>query len=239
MLTYQLAKYVDIIGIDISSKAIELAQENKAVQITALNSESSGDTLRQDSLRAMAFLWADVLWRDDTDEPRGPLSILRALQKHDKNITAPSNDILISNPPYISSSDYYCTTSPSVRRFEPKLALVPPTLGKGGTATNDADLFYNPILQVARQLDSRILLLEVADLPQAERVALLMTQQDRWDGIEIWRDDPRDSAKSSASELLLNDSTSAVTIRVLGEGEARSVLAYRGRGRQWLQSPWR
>lgn len=234
LLTFTDRHYVDIAGIDISASAIRLAEENRALQLAALHPECAEEAMRLDSLRWTTFVRADVLNFDGAVSPRGASSFLHALKEQEKNGAAPSNDILISNPPYVSSSDYYRTTSPSVRRFEPKLALVPPPVSKHGTFVRDGDLFYSQILRAAHRLNTQVLLMEVADLQQAERVALLLADQALWDGIEIWRDNPSGGAKSMASEFVLQDNTRAQTIPILGDGMARSVLAFRGRGREWL-----
>jgi hypothetical protein len=132
-------------------------------------------------------------------------------------------DVLISNPPYISPSAYWKTTTRSVRGFEPKLALVPPSTAKQ-TDTEQGDRFYPRLLNIARDIEAKVVLLEVADLDQAIRVAQRAQSLDIFDGIEIWRDQP-DRTEFSTVE---ND------IPVIGEGNARSVLCYRGLGTSWL-----
>ncbi|KAE9965694.1 hypothetical protein EG328_009475 [Venturia inaequalis] len=86
-------------------------------------------------------------------------------------------DLLICNPPYISPNHFYTTTSRSVRNFEPKLALVPPPSESGLTDEQQGDLFYPRLLHIADKLKSKILLMEVADLSQAERVAAMAQEQ--------------------------------------------------------------
>lgn len=69
------------------------------------------------------------------------------------------------------------------------------------------------------------MLLEVADQEQALRVARLAQKLDIFDGIEIWRDEPTASADQSANED---------GIPFQGQGNARSVICWRGVGGLWL-----
>lgn len=134
-------------------------------------------------------------------------------------------DILISNPPYISPSAFNHTTTRSVKRYEPKLALVPKDADALHYPDIDpGDIFYPRLLGVAKQLDVQVLLFEVADLEQAGRVAAMAQQQKIWTVIEIWRDDP----SQSDHDVDLEQTTVAARIKVLGRGNGRSVFAYRG-----------
>lgn len=140
-----------------------------------------------------------------------------------------SYDVLISNPPYISSKAFRSTTARSVRHFEPKLALVPNHHASHGQAY-DGDTFYPHLLHLADELNAKVLLFEVADMEQAVRVASRMTQQHEWDGIEIWRDEP--SAEDATGKDALPVADREVSIR--GAGDGRSVFAYRGAGSTWV-----
>ncbi|KAH0138000.1 hypothetical protein KCU67_g15597, partial [Aureobasidium melanogenum] len=71
---------------------------------------------------------------------------------------------------------------------------------------------------------AKVVLFEVADLEQAERVALMAKDQGIWDGIEIWRDYP--SEHDPDVEII---NTGALKdVKILGTGNGRSVFAYRG-----------
>ncbi len=164
---------------------------------------------------------ADILADSSTSPTRGPL-LLEAAFKH--NNQPRRWDILISNPPYISPSAYWKTTTRSVRGFEPKLALVPPS----NTACNDTqqgDRFYPQLLEIARYVEAKIVLLEVADLDQACRVAQIAQNLNIFDGIEVWRDQP---------DATTHNTTNETQFPVLGQGNARSVLCWRAVGASWL-----
>jgi hypothetical protein len=178
----------------------------------------NGPDKERDQLELMK---ADVLLDPFADQYGGPLPFKVALNQHGY---PPFWDILISNPPYISPSGYWKTTTRSVRGYEPKLALVPPfTIRRDDT--QQGDMFYPHLLEVARDVEAKIVLLEVADLEQAHRVARRARSLEIFDGIEIWKDDP--SASSDAS-------TEEDEFSLVGKGNARSVLCWRGAGSAWL-----
>ncbi|OCK77957.1 S-adenosyl-L-methionine-dependent methyltransferase [Lepidopterella palustris CBS 459.81] len=138
-------------------------------------------------------------------------------------------DILISNPPYISPSAFNRTTTHSVRVFEPKLALVPPP-SPGKSDEEQGDSFYPRLLTIANQVEAKLVLFEVADLEQAIRVARMARDSDKWDGVEIWRDQPELESDSEDEEL-------QEEFEVVGQGNGRSVLCWRGPATQWLGKP--
>ncbi|KAJ6145180.1 hypothetical protein N7470_009075 [Penicillium chermesinum] len=80
-------------------------------------------------------------------------------------------DLLISNPPYISDADFRNgTTSRSVRLFEPRLALVPPSSHRVSPGVLPEDIFYYHILVQSLKLKAKITVLECGDIRQAQRV---------------------------------------------------------------------
>lgn len=118
-------------------------------------------------------------------------------------------DLLISNPPYISTKDFRNgTTAKSVRLFEPKLALVPdPGLQPqssqfpAGTTTQyvngenlnvlPQDIFYRHILELSHKLRAKLAVLECGDIEQAQRVVELHTamvehSEDAHYAVQIW-----------------------------------------------------
>lgn len=208
------------IGADISTTALELANENLKLQRASQSPAFRvvKDVFVHDPLRHVHFLRADLLADTFTE----------AFHKHYRTTQSTydvKGDIMISNPPYISSEEYMNTTSRSVTRYEPRLALVPP----GEKSEHDGDLFYPRLLEEAKQLEAKIFLFEVADMEQARRVADLAIMQDIWDGVEIWRDDPAAwPEKGEVVDIIGRD------VKVLGEGHGRSVVAYRGEGGEWL-----
>ncbi|KAF3000844.1 hypothetical protein E8E13_007070 [Curvularia kusanoi] len=200
------------LGIDISEKSMDLARYN-------LRKNENDPEVRNGLAN---FARADVLVDPFGDLKAGaPLPLRNLLNL---NRWAPFWDILISNPPYISPSAYWKTTTRSVRAYEPKLALVPPNISDMDD-TQQGDMFYPRLLKLAEELEVKIVLLEVADLPQALRVSRLAREADVFDGIEIWRDDPKSAP---------NQSTNEDGFDVFGSGNARSVVCWRGQGGAWL-----
>lgn len=204
----------DLLGVDISSKALKLARLNSMKIHKDYVAEYQG---------TIQFLQADILLDQAADRQNGLLPLRTAL----KRAKQPSSwDILISNPPYISPSHYWKTTTRSVRQYEPKLALVPPPKSSFDDI-QQGDRFYPRLLDIAKEIEARVVLLEVADMDQAMRVAQAAKDIGIFDGVEIWREHP--GAPSDAGS---NDSCHG--FKVIGEGNGRSVLCYRGIGASWL-----
>jgi len=213
-----------ILGLDISPAALALARANLA-RVAPPTAD-------------IEFALADVLLSPTTS----PHLELRA--------NCGNWDIILANPPYISPRGFHRDTARSVRAFEPRLALVPPALPSlETTAANDparvdeqqGDMFYPAILRVARDVGARIVLVEVADLAQAGRVAQMVVREGCWDGVEIWRDEPgaREMLRDGEAEkeelggkVILQDG--GEIIRVKGRGKGRSVICWRGEGGAWL-----
>ena len=106
-------------------------------------------------------------------------------------------DVLVSNPPYISPQSYQDgPTSRSVRHFEPRIALVPPTepmLDIPG-ACRQEDIFYYRLIALSFKLSVRLTVLECGDREQGSRVADIcnifadsLHQDNDWN-ISIWPD---------------------------------------------------
>ena len=201
-----------ILGVDISDKSMHLAHYN-------LRKNEEDSQVRSGLTN---FAKADVLADPFVERNKGAPLPLKTLLNYKK--WAPFWDLLISNPPYISPSAYWKTTTRSVRGFEPKLALVPPANSKLDD-TKQGDMFYPRLLTIANEVEAKIVLLEVADLEQALRVAQLARKMEVFDGIEIWRDEPDASPDHPTSEGGFD---------VRGEGNARSVICWRGAGGSWL-----
>ncbi|KAF1967379.1 S-adenosyl-L-methionine-dependent methyltransferase [Bimuria novae-zelandiae CBS 107.79] len=200
------------VGVDISDKALQLAVHNlKRVRKDKSWVEKG----------AIGYMKADVLANPFADRTSRSPAVTTAL----RHARLPHLwDVLISNPPYISPEGYWKTTTRSVRGFEPKLALVPPSR-KGSSATEQGDMFYRPILQISRELEAKVVLLEVADLDQAIRVASAARGMRIFDGIEIWREQPESPQDADPVDG---------EFRVVGQGNARSVVCWRGAGTKWL-----
>jgi methylase of polypeptide subunit release factors len=235
---------LETVGVDISPSAINLANKNLQRLI------DEGILSPDPNLR---FLQADVLASRDTKVGDGVMSLDTALQKYASTSEIPERsdwDILISNPPYISPAAFAHTTTRSVKRYEPRLALVP-TPPTPLLDSDHGDLFYPRLLSIAADLSTKVVLFEVADLAQAERVAEMARKQGIWDGIEIWRDDPEGNGSKGDEPQGYSDGMAEETagnggmveemvmdgsVKILGAGNGRSVVAYRGQGKQWLRA---
>ncbi|KAF2710664.1 S-adenosyl-L-methionine-dependent methyltransferase [Pleomassaria siparia CBS 279.74] len=203
-----------LLGVDISRKAIALAIRNRR----RLH-QSNKDVYKT----ATAFMLADVLSNPFADSAiDSPLPLKSALNH--RRLPA-FWDILISNPPYISPDAFRTTTARSVRGFEPRLALVPPQEA-GSSHVEKGDTFYPAIFQAAKDTEVKVVLLEVADLDQALRVAR-MAQMRNFDGVEIWCDQP-DQVNDSIPEA-------SHGIPIVGQGNGRSVVCWQGIGAEWLE----
>ncbi|KAI4818519.1 S-adenosyl-L-methionine-dependent methyltransferase [Aureobasidium sp. EXF-8845] len=235
---------LEIVGVDISPPAINLANKNlqRLVDEGTLSSDPN-----------LQFLQADILASKDDKAGGGAMSLDVVLEQRTSTSAIPENsdwDILISNPPYISPAAFAHTTTRSVKRYEPRLALVP-TPPTPLLDSDHGDLFYPRLLSIAADLSTRVVLFEVADLAQAERVAEMARKQGIWDGIEIWRDDPEGNGSKGDEPQGCSDGMAEETagnggmveemvmdgsVKILGAGNWRSVVAYRGQGKQWLRA---
>jgi methylase of polypeptide subunit release factors len=170
------------------------------------------------SIRDVEFLRADIL----STNISSPVPLLRDVL-HNRGQTR--WDILISNPPYISPEQFNSVTARSVRNFEPKVALVPDADHSYLSDHEHGDLFYPQLLKIARELNVKVLLMEVGDLEQAKRVAGRAQVEGRWDGVEIWRDVP-----AAADE----DESSWDYIGIRGQGNGRSVVCWTLSAQKWI-----
>ena len=196
---------LEILGIDVSYRAIALAQRNRrrGVEERHLRPEVDSQTL---------FMKADMF--ESNWLPHGKW------------------DVLISNPPYISPQSFHLNTSRSVRNYEPKRALVPgfeplsaqPRHGNLQTDSVIADTFYPRLLEIAQLVESDMVVMEVADISQAQRIAEKAILTDHSVTCHIWRDWP--SQRTSENEQL---QILGKEIQVVGEGNGRTVVLQRGR----------
>jgi methylase of polypeptide subunit release factors len=239
---------LEILGIDISNTALELAEKNlyHNLERTMLHSSAKQD---------VSFTMADVLrkaagnltvQRDTIGKPG------RDLHKTDLAPVMPSAwevlqrdglgkewDILISNPPYISPRHFSpgSTTTRSVRRWEPQLALVPRPLqcstsqnvkrAEDGNRLQRGDEFYPPLLELARSVDAKVVVLEVGDDEQAIRVRNMAAHCFAGESeavVEIWMDDG--TVLTAVSDGDGNDL----------ESESRVVVVWRSSWAKWRKS---
>ncbi|CAK1361197.1 Release factor glutamine methyltransferase [Cercospora beticola] len=219
------SKQLEMVGVDISSDALSLARENLIHQIARQGKQYSSGLPRTKSLQHIGFVQADIL-KDDQDMPPddrydGPLPLAQALARLSDS-SPPTFDILTCNPPYISPRSFVTTTARSVRQYEPVQALVPaPQNTKLMTDNDIGDLFYPKLLAIAEQIEAKVILFEVADLTQAQRVAAMAARQGTWARVEIWRDEPTAEVVSESVQIDRHN------IAMRGAGHGRSVVAYR------------
>ena len=231
--------HLECLGIDISQKAISLAQQN-------IDSNIAAGALRPEAGVQIRFQQADIFSNDFL---------------HNVSSNCQKWDILISNPPYISPKAFE-RTARSVRNWEPLAALVPPhkqplldpgnqekklfakadnfrysrplhvtsntTNIDSSTDEKIGDNFYPRLLHLAQMLDVKAALFEVADVSQARRVVGMIESQGEsrvWKGREIWRDLPAEPIAESSEEL------GGQECIVRGNGNVRSVMMWSGDGR--------
>nr|POF11504.1 mitochondrial n(5)-glutamine methyltransferase mtq1 [Quercus suber] len=221
-------------AVDLSPLALSLATENFRLQRNASSQSLSAAQV----LRTASIVRADIL-------SPGAAALL------------PETDILLSNPPYISPRSYRSTTSRSVRRFEPQMALVPPPSPdhpqsylpwscSSASSSSSLDLpsprsirqedtFYPVLLSHAVQLKARVFWLEVADFAQATRVAEMADRLGVWEGVEIWRDwlEEESDHHARGRNVAGEGGTSSIElaggriVEVRGVGSGRSVFGWR------------
>ncbi|KAJ9484057.1 hypothetical protein VN97_g9329 [Penicillium thymicola] len=164
---------LEITGVDISPTALILAQKNLKhnLELSQLAPTAGTD---------IHFYRADVLGHGSDDSVPSIESILQTQLPNSAGlgISSPDQesgcDLLISNPPYVSQMEFRNgTTARSVRRFEPKLALVPPHSGFRMEDCMPEDIFYHRILTLAFKLKAKLTVLECGDSHQADRVVAL------------------------------------------------------------------
>lgn len=158
-------------------------------------------------------------------------------------------DIVTANPPYISPAGYARETEGSVRRWEPRLALVPELRGKGGGDGNKGDTFYPALISFARYVGAKVLLMEVGGTEQARRVVetVLATGDGEraWEGVEVWCDGLGDSGFTVEDSTMDREGEDAdgndgdvngkkLSVRKMGTGHGRAVVCFRGEGAKWF-----
>ncbi|KAL2837330.1 S-adenosyl-L-methionine-dependent methyltransferase [Aspergillus pseudodeflectus] len=164
-------KNLSITGIDISSAAVRLAEENHERNVHL-------GLLSDRALEEISFRQGNVL--DYAHDLSALANVLHMPAGRTPDLEL-GCDVIISNPPYISPVDYRNgTTSRSVRMFEPKPALVPPESYSGPMLHVDdfriEDLFYHHIAAIVASSRARLAVLECGDRLQAMRVASLCTK---------------------------------------------------------------
>ena len=228
---------LQVLGLDVSPYATSLARQNRDHNIRC-------GKLSPDADCQVVFHAADVLRlanqeRSRQDHVGNHLNPTRAFLRSVLNSPLwrqdGSWDVVISNPPYISESEFALggTTTRSVRMFEPKLALVPPRVVSD--KTDQGDIFYQHILETALQVGARVIVMEVGDSAQAARVSGLAQKStkgdDRQSCIELWRDD-------GSVRIMDEDGNAGEEAAQAPEHVTdRAVVIWRGTWAAWRRTP--
>lgn len=217
---------ISVVGVDVSSKALELARQNVRHNMSlGLLPPRASDQIK--------FAKADLLREDFMDAK--------------EFFQGKQVDIVISNPPYISQEGFDKDTARSVRTYEPRLALVPPSSSQidfvgeefpracrasisnePGALAIDAgilrseDVFYPRILNVASSSGAKLVLMEIADLEQALRVCQYAYNMSYWTSVEVFKDWPDETAEIVSRDLTHGKRLESQVVR--GQGSGRSVM---------------
>ncbi|KAF4594993.1 Modification methylase HemK [Ophiocordyceps camponoti-floridani] len=200
---------LDVLGVDMSPDAIELALENVD------RNRKLGHMGYPTTTQSLRFARRDIF----EDEAMRPLVGERW-------------DVLVSNPPYIAPRIWNCGMGQvgySVRKFEPQLALVPGPQVPVSEGWERADAFYARLLDLAVLVDSKLLVLELGDEAQARRILAHFSQHPlaQTSTVEVWRDWPDQTAGEGgdASSLgIVAGSDRAFNVPIRGSGQIRSLF---------------
>ncbi|KEF60703.1 uncharacterized protein A1O9_02264 [Exophiala aquamarina CBS 119918] len=188
---------IEVVGLDISDRAVELARLN-------LKHNVEKRLLHPDARKDIHFATRDIREIDVVPGKTSLETVARGDREtrvylnpelENQSLIDGSWDVVISNPPYISSKEL---TGPgsvekSVRKYEPRLALVPPDDDDCGPQDRSSpDLFYRLLVKVTRKVDASLLVMEVGDSEQANRI-LRLAHRELSHGanealFESWRD---------------------------------------------------
>lgn len=190
---------LQLLGVDVSQAAVGLAFSN-------LHSSAKAKRLHPRAVNQVRFIKRDII-KDDV-------------------AAYGQCDFLVANPPYISPRGFNRDTSASVRRYEPRRALVPPNDVLGAPPSESAtdkdqdigDAFYPRLLDIADEVSAKLVVLEVADMSQAKRVVALVLERNPRAECEIWRDWPSQTASKHESIHV-----GGKLVRVVGQGNGRAV----------------
>ncbi|KFH47587.1 Mitochondrial N(5)-glutamine methyltransferase-like protein [Hapsidospora chrysogenum ATCC 11550] len=204
---------LDVRGVDISPRALELAQENLVHNIARGHMSPASQDLR------VSFANSDVF-----------------SDKDNRALAASPWDVMISNPPYVAEEVWNHGRGQlgySVRKYEPRLALVPGDhLPSAPSGLNPEDVFYARLLDIASILRPQVLLLEVGDSDQARRVVGYSRKHpfSMDSEVEIWRDWPDlepNGDEEQSYRMPLGNGRGHEEVVIKGSGNIRSVLIHR------------
>ena len=173
-------RHLSIRGIDVSPQAVTLSKKNLGANTADNVLDAPGEN------QSIGFERASVFDNE----------AIQALATTGSSAPGePGLDILVSNPPYISRDVWENGRGQmgySVKKYEPRLALVPEDGVPSYPHVEHEDVFYWRLLDVADLLGSRAVVFEIGDEAQAIRVASMVLRRDHLENtkIELWRDWP-------------------------------------------------
>lgn len=122
-----------------------------------------------------------------------------------------------------------------MRAWEPKTALVPPppllsefrtdinnenNLQQHDADNSTGDTFYPQLFEIAQFVEAQVVLMEVADMAQAQRVAALAIKAHVFRKCEIWRDWPQGKTVEAVE-------IEGRMVEIRGEGQGRAVMLWK------------
>jgi hypothetical protein len=163
------------------------------------------------------------------DEDHIQFNLKKKHEDLENNENTTEVDIIISNPPYINPSAFARKTSRSVRIFEPKLALVPPTHDKYGRYLAEMDdfFFFKRLMELHTELGSKILLMEVGGIAQAYAVAKLAVRKFGGNRVEIWKNHPDQANNYPPKFIKGRRAFKGRYIPIRGRGAPRAVVLFK------------
>lgn len=206
-----LVESLTVQGIDISPTAIQLAKENVDHNIKL------GNTRKPTAEKTIRITKADVFSQRDI-----------------QSLANSRWDLLISNPPYISQDVWNHGRGQlglSVRKYEPRLALIPDGNLPRPAWCDAADVFYSRLLDISALLGPKVMLFEIGDESQARRVLQLYFRHEvaSLARVELWRDwpdsEPAQDEKSQIEVATRDGDKQVVSVR--GSGLLRCVFIQR------------
>ncbi|KAG6039154.1 hypothetical protein E4U41_003115 [Claviceps citrina] len=195
-------------GVDIAPVAVDLAQSNieHNINLGRMAPMRAGQTLHV--LRGDIFSDADI-----------------------ELLSANNCDVLISNPPYISRKVWDSGRGQlgySVRKYEPRLALVPDADIETPVGWQHEDVFYLRLLDISMTVKPSIALFELGDEQQIRRVLSGLFRHQVADNVtevEVWRDWPDGKADAEQdAELTITLGGRNRTVSVMGSGQMRCIF---------------
>ncbi|KAG6009957.1 hypothetical protein E4U21_000728 [Claviceps maximensis] len=139
-------------------------------------------------------------------------------------------DVLISNPPYISRKVWHFGCGQlgySVRKYEPRLALVPDASIPSPAGWQHQDIFYLRLLDISMTMKPSIALFELGGEQQIRRVltGLFRHRIAEVAEVEVWRDWPDGKADAGQdTELTISLGARHQTVSVKGSGHMRCIF---------------